>query len=92
MAATPRFGAAAPAGQAMRQRRHPDDLTDKVQRCQGDLDLLLRDLHLGVRSARTYDDLEEQAQAIASSLVAAFRGPPRPVNPPLARTATGAWF
>ena len=94
MVTDPRFGAAAPAGQAQ-QRRHPaPSLTDQLQRAQGDLDLLLRDAHAGILSQAAYDGLEERAQAIAAGINAAFRSrpEPRPVNPPIGRTSTGGYI
>lgn len=39
------------------------------------LDVLCRDVSLGVRNQRHFDDLESEAQAIAAEIVAAFRQP-----------------
>ena len=92
MVTSPRSGAAALADQAQ-QRRHPaPSMGDQLQRASADLDLLIRDVHAGLGSARGYDDCEERAHAIAAGVVAAFRRPARPVAPCLARTRTGAWF
>ena len=39
------------------------------------LDVLCRDVSLGVRNQRHFDDLESEAQAIAAEIIAAFRQP-----------------
>lgn len=94
MEPSPRFGAAAPAGQATRQRRHPAPaIGDQLQRASADLDVVMREVHAGIRFQRQYDDLEERAQTIAASIVGAFRNrpAPRPVHPPIGRTADGRY-
>ncbi|MCW3837830.1 hypothetical protein ACFQ1E_17430 [Sphingomonas canadensis] len=69
-------------------------IVDQVEDVRDELDLLVRDLRLGIRGAGHLDTLEERAQAIAAALVAAFRGDAgRPASVPvrLSRNGRGVW-
>lgn len=56
---------------------------DQLDRVVSQLDNLVRDVRLGMRSQTEYDALEERAQGIARAIVASFRGShDRPVNRP----------
>ena len=46
---------------------------DQLDRVTPEYDRLVADVRLGIPSARVLHDLEERAQAIAASIVAAFR-------------------
>ncbi len=48
---------------------------DQLERASGDLDGLIRDLRLGTRSQRHFDELEERASRIADAIRAPFRSP-----------------
>ncbi len=48
-------------------------LIDRLEPVIDDLDRLMADLRLGVRSPQQYDALEERAQHIASQIRGAFR-------------------
>lgn len=59
----------------MPQGLHGDDAGSRLSRASTRLDVLCRDVSLGVRNQRHFDDLESEAQAIAREIVAAFRLP-----------------
>lgn len=56
---------------------------DQLENASAQLDVLIRDMRLGVRSAPHFDTLEERAQAIAQALMTAFRGQRPPFGAPL---------
>ncbi|MDX3908886.1 MAG: hypothetical protein QHC67_03610 [Sphingobium sp.] len=58
-------------------------IADQLERASDDLDQVICSARLGVRNARQFDDLEEQAQGIAAKIVAAFRGEQAPQAKPL---------
>ena len=59
-------------------------IADQLERASADLDRMIADVRLGRPGHRQFHDLEERAQAIASAIVAPFRGTgAKPVNPPL---------
>lgn len=59
--------------------RHAGDIGSRLFLASDRLDRLCRDVSLGVRDQRQFDELESDAQAIAADIVAAFRQPePRP--------------
>lgn len=54
---------------------HGGDAGSRLSRASTRLDVLCRDLSLGVRNQRHFDDQESEAQGIAGEIVAAFRQP-----------------
>jgi hypothetical protein len=62
------------------RRREP---ADDLRLCQADLETLIADTEASGRSRPSTADLEERAQLLARAIVAAFRGPVRPVHAPI---------
>ncbi|ESZ88347.1 MAG: hypothetical protein Q27BB25_04560 [Blastomonas sp. CACIA14H2] len=56
-------------------RRHASDIGSRLSLASDRLDRLCRDVSLGVRDQRQFDEMESEAQAIAADIVAAFRQP-----------------
>lgn len=52
----------------------PPSLAALLDQQVDELDALLNEVRLGIRSTRRFDELEEKAGAIADALRAAFRG------------------
>jgi hypothetical protein len=61
----------------------PSSTIDQLDRVTPEYDRLVADVRLGIPSARALHDLEERAQAIAASIVAAFRRPAPITRAPL---------
>lgn len=59
-----------------RNPRPKAECADELERASASLDRLIGEARLGIRSQRQFDAMEETAQAIASRIVSAFRGPP----------------
>lgn len=58
-------------------------IVDQLDRVVPQLDRLIADARLGIPSTRTFDNLEERAQAIAAAIVASFRRSAPATRPPL---------
>ncbi len=73
----PRHDRAAAPAQPSRDaaRRRPEPTADTLDRMSGRLDMLLRDVRVGARSARQFESLVAEAEDIAAGIRAAFRGP-----------------
>lgn len=76
------------------QHRTPTrpSIADQLEGASRELDLLIRDARLSPlgRPDHRHAALEERAQAIAASIVASFRGSPKPSAPALAMETQGA--
>ncbi len=65
-------------------------LLDECMRVSADLDRLIADMQVGRPSQTRHEGHVDQAEAMAARLTRAARGPGRPVNRPIARTANGS--
>jgi hypothetical protein len=65
------------------------NVADQLERLTPRFDQLTHRARLGPLTPRLYNELEAEAQAIAAEMVAAFRGPVRPINPPLVVSKDG---
>jgi hypothetical protein len=66
-----------------------DPFLEELQRVSADLDRLIADRTTGQPSQPRHDGHIDQAEALAARLRGVGRGPGRPVNPPIGRTAAG---
>ena len=55
-------------------------------------DRLIAEVAEGTRNQEHFEELADRGIRIGGAICTAFRGEPRPVNPPLLVTANGAWF
>lgn len=65
--------------------RRPSQPANTLEQRSDELDVLIRDVRLGVRSQREFEQLADRAEKIAAGIRAVFRSatPPEPVHPPL---------
>jgi hypothetical protein len=70
--------------------QRPASFEDEIRRTVDELDEVLADMSSGRPSQFRHDGHVDQVVGLAERLIRAARGPGRPVNPPIAKTATGA--